>query len=38
MLAGMVQRPSYYNPFRYPDRVQERRNRGAAPDAREQDF
>jgi penicillin-binding protein 1B len=26
-LAGMVQRPSYYNPFRYPDRVQERRNR-----------
>jgi penicillin-binding protein 1B len=27
MLAGMVQRPSYYNPFRYPDRVQERRNR-----------
>jgi len=27
MLAGMVQRPSYYNPFRYPQRVQERRNR-----------
>jgi penicillin-binding protein 1B len=27
MLAGMVQRPSYYNPFRYPDRVEERRNR-----------
>jgi penicillin-binding protein 1B len=27
MLAGMVQRPSYYNPFRYPERVQERRNR-----------
>ena len=26
-LAGMVQRPSYYNPFRYPERVQERRNR-----------
>ena len=27
MLAGIVQRPSYYNPFRYPDRVRERRNR-----------
>ena len=27
MLAGMVQRPSYYNPFRYPERVLERRNR-----------
>ena len=27
MLAGMVQRPSYYNPFRYAERVQERRNR-----------
>jgi penicillin-binding protein 1B len=27
MLAGMVQRPSYYNPFSYPDRVRERRNR-----------
>ncbi len=26
MLAGMVQRPSYYNPFRFPDRVRERRN------------
>jgi len=26
MLAGMVQRPSYYNPFRHPDRVRERRN------------
>lgn len=26
MLAGMVQRPSYYNPFRYPDRALERRN------------
>lgn len=25
-LAGMVQRPSYYNPFRNPDRVVERRN------------
>ncbi len=27
MLAGMVQRPSYYNPFRYAERVLERRNR-----------
>ncbi len=26
LLAGMVQRPSYYNPFRFPDRSQERRN------------
>jgi penicillin-binding protein 1B len=26
MLAGMIQRPSYYNPFRYPERVKERRN------------
>ena len=26
LLAGMVQRPSYYNPFRYPDRARERRN------------
>jgi penicillin-binding protein 1B len=25
-LAGMIQRPSYYNPWRYPDRLQERRN------------
>jgi len=25
-LAGMIQRPSRYNPFRYPDRVRERRN------------
>jgi penicillin-binding protein 1B len=25
-LAGMIQRPGYYNPFRYPDRVRERRN------------
>lgn len=25
-LAGMVQRPSYYNPVRYPDRARERRN------------
>jgi penicillin-binding protein 1B len=26
LLAGMVQRPSYYNPFRFPDRALERRN------------
>jgi len=26
VLAGMVQRPSYYNPFRNPDRVQDRRD------------
>jgi penicillin-binding protein 1B len=26
LLAGMVQRPSYYNPLRYPDRARERRN------------
>lgn len=26
LLAGMVQRPSYYNPFRFADRAQERRN------------
>ena len=26
LLAGLVQRPSYYNPFRYPDRALERRN------------
>src|SRR5207253_10528051 len=26
MLAGLIQRPSYYNPFRYPDRALERRN------------
>jgi penicillin-binding protein 1B len=25
LLAGMVQRPSYFNPVRYPDRVRERR-------------
>ena len=25
-LAGMIQRPGYYNPYRYPDRVRERRN------------
>ena len=25
-LAGMIQRPGYYNPYRYPDRVKERRN------------
>jgi penicillin-binding protein 1B len=26
MLAGMIQRPSYYNPFRYPERVKQRRD------------
>ena len=26
LLAGMVQRPSYYNPQRYPDRARERRD------------
>ncbi|MGO4884545.1 MAG: penicillin-binding protein 1A [Bryobacteraceae bacterium] len=26
LLAGLVQRPSYYNPFRYPGRALERRN------------
>jgi penicillin-binding protein 1B len=26
LLAGMVQRPSYYNPFRNPDRAADRRN------------
>jgi len=26
MLAGIIQRPSYFNPFRHPDRVLERRN------------
>ena len=26
LLAGMVQRPSYYNPFRYPERARDRRN------------
>lgn len=26
LLAGLVQRPSYFNPFRYPDRAQERRD------------
>ena len=26
LLAGLVQRPSYYNPFRYPDRAVSRRN------------
>jgi len=25
-LAGMIQRPGYYNPFRSPDRVKDRRN------------
>jgi len=26
LLAGIVQRPSYFNPFHYPDRARERRN------------
>jgi penicillin-binding protein 1B len=26
LLAGMIQRPSHFNPFRYPQRAQERRN------------
>ena len=26
LLAGMVQRPSYYNPYRYPERARERRD------------
>jgi penicillin-binding protein 1B len=26
MLAGLIQRPSYFNPLRYPDRATERRN------------
>ncbi|MBS1814735.1 MAG: PBP1A family penicillin-binding protein [Acidobacteria bacterium] len=26
MLAGMIQRPSYFNPYKHPDRVMERRN------------
>jgi penicillin-binding protein 1B len=26
LLAGLIQRPSYYNPYRYPDRAVERRN------------
>lgn len=26
LLAGLIQRPSYYNPFRYPDRAVARRN------------
>jgi len=25
-LAGMIQRPSYFNPYKYPDRTRERRN------------
>jgi penicillin-binding protein 1B len=25
-LAGLIQRPSYFNPFRYPDRAKDRRN------------
>ena len=26
LIAGMIQRPSYYNPYRYPERARERRN------------
>jgi penicillin-binding protein 1B len=26
MLAGLIQRPSYYNPFRYPERMKQRRD------------
>jgi penicillin-binding protein 1B len=26
LLAAMIQRPSYYNPYRYPDRARSRRN------------
>lgn len=26
MLAGMIQRPAYFNPFKYPERVKQRRN------------
>jgi penicillin-binding protein 1B len=26
LLAGLVQRPSYFNPYRYPDRAKERRD------------
>ena len=26
MLAGIIQRPGHFNPYRYPDRVRERRN------------
>src|SRR5947209_12786252 len=26
LLAGLVQRPSYYNPYRYPNRARQRRN------------
>lgn len=26
MLAGLIQRPSYFNPFRYPERALDRRN------------
>ena len=26
MLAGIIQRPSYFNPYKHPDRVMERRN------------
>jgi penicillin-binding protein 1B len=26
LLAGLIQRPSYFNPFRYPERARDRRN------------
>ncbi|HLI85042.1 MAG TPA: PBP1A family penicillin-binding protein [Bryobacteraceae bacterium] len=26
LLAGMIQRPSYFNPYKFPDRARERRN------------
>ena len=26
MLAGLIQRPGYFDPFRHPDRMRERRN------------
>jgi penicillin-binding protein 1B len=26
LLAGLIQRPSYYNPYRFPDRARDRRN------------
>ena len=26
LLAGLIQRPSYYNPFRHPERIRDRRN------------
>ena len=34
-LAGLVQRPSYFNPYRYPERARERRNVVLAADAAE---